>query len=134
MTLQAGVVRDRQPATPEDSVNSHKLARLTPLGRAQMIQRLVQGDALARVARQLGLSTTTVRRWWRRYQAEGPAGRVPPGQYLVNDFPVLSAGPTPEVPLDEWAFSITGEMNTNRRWPRPSWWAGCALDVTTWSR
>ncbi len=55
-------------------MNSHKLARLTPLGRAQMIQRLVQGDALARVARQLGLSTTTVRRWWRRYQAEGPAG------------------------------------------------------------
>src|SRR3954454_652903 len=31
-------------------------------------------------------------------------GRVPPGQYVVNDFPVLSAGPTPHTPLDEWTF------------------------------
>ena len=26
--------------------------------------------------------------------------RVPPGQYVVDDFPVLSAGPTPRTPLD----------------------------------
>ena len=24
--------------------------------------------------------------------------RVPPGQYVVDDFPVLSAGPTPRTP------------------------------------
>ena len=34
-------------------------------------------------------------------------GRVPPGQYVTEDFPVLSAGPTPHTPLDEWTFSIT---------------------------
>jgi transposase-like protein len=39
-----------------------------------MVQRLVAGEPLAAVARGLDLSTTTVRRWWRRYQAEGPAG------------------------------------------------------------
>ena len=39
---------------------------------------------------------------------EGPSGRVPPGQYLVDDFPVLSAGPTPHVSLDEWTFTIEG--------------------------
>ncbi|MGE0441941.1 MAG: leucine zipper domain-containing protein, partial [Gemmatimonadales bacterium] len=39
-----------------------------------MVRRLEGGEPLARVARQLGLSTTTVRRWWRRYQAEGAAG------------------------------------------------------------
>jgi transposase InsO family protein len=39
-----------------------------------MVQRLAAGEPLAAVARGLDLSTTTVRRWWRRYQAEGAAG------------------------------------------------------------
>ncbi|HYI22433.1 MAG TPA: sulfite oxidase-like oxidoreductase [Candidatus Limnocylindrales bacterium] len=34
--------------------------------------------------------------------------RLPPGQYLTNDFPVLSAGPTPHTPLSEWTLSIDG--------------------------
>ena len=34
---------------------------------------------------------------------------LPPGQYLVDGFPVLSAGPTPRVPVDRWEFTITGE-------------------------
>ena len=32
--------------------------------------------------------------------------RVPPGQYVTRDFPVLSAGPTPHVPLMDWTFSM----------------------------
>src|SRR5919202_2892687 len=36
------------------------------------------------------------------------SGRVPPGQYLTDDFPVLSAGPTPHTPLDEWTLTIEG--------------------------
>ena len=44
------------------------------------------------------------------------SGRVPPGQYLTDDFPVLSAGPTPHTPLDEWTFSLTGEVDESRRW------------------
>jgi DMSO/TMAO reductase YedYZ molybdopterin-dependent catalytic subunit len=36
------------------------------------------------------------------------ASRVPPGQYLTSDFPVLTAGPTPSIPLDRWSFSIDG--------------------------
>lgn len=39
-----------------------------------MVQRLVAGQSVAQVASGLDLSTTTVRRWWRRYQAEGLAG------------------------------------------------------------
>ena len=39
---------------------------------------------------------------------DGPPDRVPPGQYLTDDFPVLSAGPTPHTPLEEWTFSIEG--------------------------
>jgi DMSO/TMAO reductase YedYZ molybdopterin-dependent catalytic subunit len=34
--------------------------------------------------------------------------RLPPGQYLTRDFPVLSAGPTPHTPLEEWTFTIKG--------------------------
>lgn len=41
----------------------------------------------------------------RRDQDEAP-GRVPPGQYVTEDFPVLSAGPTPQVALDDWTFSV----------------------------
>ena len=37
--------------------------------------------------------------------------KLPPGQYLVDDFPVLSAGPTPRTPLSEWDFSIIGEVD-----------------------
>jgi DMSO/TMAO reductase YedYZ molybdopterin-dependent catalytic subunit len=39
------------------------------------------------------------------------AGLIPPGQYLVDDddFPVLSAGPTPSTPLEEWDFTIVDE-------------------------
>src|SRR5919198_625988 len=29
------------------------------------------------------------------------AGLTPPGQYLVDDFPVLTAGPTPDVALED---------------------------------
>ncbi|HYW25172.1 MAG TPA: sulfite oxidase-like oxidoreductase [Terriglobales bacterium] len=43
-------------------------------------------------------------------------GRLPPGQYLTQGFPVLSAGPTPHTPLSQWTFSITGEVDQQRRW------------------
>jgi len=39
-------------------------------------------------------------------RGDGPAGRVPPGQHVTDDFPVLSAGPTPRTSLDRWSFSL----------------------------
>jgi DMSO/TMAO reductase YedYZ molybdopterin-dependent catalytic subunit len=44
------------------------------------------------------------------------SSRVPPGQHVVGDFPVLSAGPTPRVPLDSWTFTINGEIDEPKRW------------------
>jgi len=44
------------------------------------------------------------------------AERVPPGQYLTNDFPVLSAGPTPRTPLDRWSFTIRGLVREPVTW------------------
>lgn len=51
-----------------------------------------------------------------RRQEPDDRDRLPPGQYLVRDFPVLSAGPTPHTPLDRWDFSITGEVDKPKRW------------------
>lgn len=34
--------------------------------------------------------------------------RLPPGQYEVKDFPVLSLGPTPHVSKDEWKIEVAG--------------------------
>ena len=42
--------------------------------------------------------------------------RVPPGQHLVDDFPVLSAGPTPHVAMSEWTFSVVGEVDEPKVW------------------
>jgi DMSO/TMAO reductase YedYZ molybdopterin-dependent catalytic subunit len=51
----------------------------------------------------------------RRREDADPA-RIPPGQYVTTDYPVLSAGPTPHTPLDRWDFSIGGEVDQPRRW------------------
>ena len=42
--------------------------------------------------------------------------RVPPGQYVTRDFPVLSAGPTPHTPLPEWSFTIDGAVDEPASW------------------
>ena len=42
--------------------------------------------------------------------------RIPPGQYLTEDFPVLSAGPTPHTPLDQWSFTIDGAVTQSVSW------------------
>jgi DMSO/TMAO reductase YedYZ molybdopterin-dependent catalytic subunit len=49
-----------------------------------------------------------------RDRAQGD--RLPPGQYQVRDFPVLSAGPTPHTPLSSWTFSVVGEIDEPRHW------------------
>ena len=52
----------------------------------------------------------------RRHSEPDQEGRVPPGQYVTPDFPVLSAGPTPRRPLESWSFSIEGEVDEPLRW------------------
>lgn len=45
-----------------------------------------------------------------------PVPDLPPGQYLTADFPVLSAGPTPRIRLDEWTFRIRTEKGLQTTW------------------
>jgi DMSO/TMAO reductase YedYZ molybdopterin-dependent catalytic subunit len=42
--------------------------------------------------------------------------KLPPGQYLVTDFPVLSAGPTPRVDTGTWRFRLQTETGQIREW------------------
>jgi DMSO/TMAO reductase YedYZ molybdopterin-dependent catalytic subunit len=42
--------------------------------------------------------------------------KLPPGQYLTTDFPVLSAGPTPNVSLDKWEFTIDEDGKVLKSW------------------
>lgn len=44
------------------------------------------------------------------------AERLPPGQYITEDFPVLSAGPTPRIQLVDWSFSIEGLVKEKAQW------------------
>ena len=53
---------------------------------------------------------------FRRRRPEVDPERVPPGQYVESDFPVLSAGPTPRVSLEGWAFTVGGQVGQERSW------------------
>jgi DMSO/TMAO reductase YedYZ molybdopterin-dependent catalytic subunit len=69
------------------------------------------------------------------------SNRLPPGQYVTDDFPVLSAGPTPAIPLQDWEFSLVTETGETHKW---SWSQFRALPsepvmtdihcVTRWSK
>ena len=42
--------------------------------------------------------------------------RTPPGQYVTDDFPVLSIGPAPSISTDRWSFSIKSETGATTSW------------------
>lgn len=76
-----------------------------------------------------------------RARPAADAGRIPPGQHLVDDFPVLSAGPTPDADLKTWTFVLEDGASPLAQW---TWEAFNALPqtelktdihcVTTWSK
>ena len=63
-----------------------------------------------------------------RRRGDADPTRLPPGQYLTDDFPVLSAGPTPHTPLAEWDFRIRGASDEPVSW---AWDAFLALPSET---
>src|SRR5436305_1692181 len=50
-----------------------------------------------------------VNRGFKGRRRQAGAGLIPPGQYVVDDFPVLTAGPTPFTSLEDWDFTIVDE-------------------------
>ena len=69
------------------------------------------------------------------------AARIPPGQHLVEDFPVLSYGPTPRFNPRKWDFRVLGLVEEPLRFSYQEFRA-LPLDrqradfhcVTTWSK
>jgi DMSO/TMAO reductase YedYZ molybdopterin-dependent catalytic subunit len=76
-----------------------------------------------------------------RRRSDADPARVPPGQYVTGDFPVLSAGPTPHTSLSDWDFTIRGMVKEPITW---TWTEFLALPsdtitvdihcVTKWSK
>jgi transposase InsO family protein len=55
--------------------NPHQNARMTPLGRVEMVRRIVEeGRPVGEVAAGFGVSERTARKWLARFRAEGAAG------------------------------------------------------------
>jgi DMSO/TMAO reductase YedYZ molybdopterin-dependent catalytic subunit len=63
----------------------------------------------------------------RRAEPERP---LPPGQHLTADFPVLSAGPTPNVDESRWELTVRTESGTEHRWDWAALQEMPAEDVT----
>jgi len=63
-----------------------------------------------------------------RRQEQGLIDRIPPGQYVTTDFPVLSAGPTPQIKLGEWTFALQLNGSMLGEW---TWAEFQALPQTT---
>ncbi len=67
--------------------------------------------------------------------------RLPPGQYVTNDFPVLSVGPTPRIAPQTWRFDLWRGPRPLKSWswdefealPRTRW-TGDIHCVTKWSK
>jgi DMSO/TMAO reductase YedYZ molybdopterin-dependent catalytic subunit len=72
-----------------------------------------------------------ISRGFRGRRESADPGRIPPGQYLTPDFPVLSAGPTPHTPFEDWSFTIRGSVEEPRTW---SWDEFLALPSETVTR
>jgi DMSO/TMAO reductase YedYZ molybdopterin-dependent catalytic subunit len=56
---------------------------------------------------------------------------LPPGQYLTEDFPVLSAGPTPRIDTAEWQFTVRNENDEITTWNWDELQALGAEDIAT---
>jgi DMSO/TMAO reductase YedYZ molybdopterin-dependent catalytic subunit len=65
-----------------------------------------------------------------RPRREIDPARIPPGQYVVEDFPVLSAGPTPRTPTSEWSFTLDGAIGSALSW---NWAQFTALESETFT-
>lgn len=91
--------------------------------------------------------TTTKQRWAREGKfltgrvARPESDRLPPGQHLVRDWPVLDLGVQPRIPLDHWRLDVTGAVEQPVSWDWATFRAQRQTSevtdihcVTTWSR
>lgn len=91
--------------------------------------------------------TLTKQRWAREGKfltgrvARPESDRLPPGQHLVRDWPVLDLGMQPRIPLESWRLDVTGAVEHPVSWDWTAFRAQKQTQettdihcVTTWSR
>src|SRR6201987_1251935 len=77
----------------------------------------------------MSMDETSISRGFRSKRHEQTAkDRLPPGQYLTSDFPILSAGPTPQIKVANWNLALQLCGSLLRKW---SWAEFEALPQTT---
>src|SRR5215813_3224372 len=77
----------------------------------------------------ISMEETPISRGFRsRRPEQTPKDRVPPGQYVTTEFPVLSAGPTPQTKVADWNFVLQLDGSLLGKW---SWAEFEALPQTT---
>ncbi len=76
-----------------------------------------------------------------RRRPANPEARIPPGQHVVGDFPVLTAGATPRVRPETWTLTLSGEIDEPVTWTwrefleLPNEDVTCDIHcVTSWSK
>src|SRR5262249_5550275 len=75
------------------------------------------------------MNDTPISRGFRsKRQEHAPEVRLPPGQYVTADFPILSAGPTPQTKLEDWSLALEVSGSLVGKW---SWAEFEALPQTT---
>ena len=80
----------------------------------------------------IAMDEITISRGFRsKRQEQTPKNRLPPGQYVTTDFPVLSAGPTPQIKLGDWTFALQLGGSLLGKW---NWAEFEALPQTTIKR
>jgi len=75
------------------------------------------------------------------HAARPESERLPPGQHLVKNWPVLDLGQQPAVPKESWRLDIDGEVDRPQSWTWQSFMGQPQISavsdihcVTTWSR
>ena len=71
---------------------------------------------------------TPISRGFRGHRPAVDNARVPPGQHVVEEFPVLSVGSTPHTPLEQWTFQLSGAVDQPVSW---TWGELLALPAET---
>jgi DMSO/TMAO reductase YedYZ molybdopterin-dependent catalytic subunit len=83
----------------------------------------------------------TTRGFVGKHRGGGDAARIPPGQHVTTDFPVLTAGPTRHIDTATWTFALKSGPRVVKTW---TWAEFNALPqteiqrdihcVTTWTK
>jgi DMSO/TMAO reductase YedYZ molybdopterin-dependent catalytic subunit len=97
--------------------------------RQSRIMRVTSAATRTPATRDAIMSEPPISRGFRaRQRPDVDPRRLPPGQHVTTDFPVLSTGPTPRVRLETWNLAVQDGGSLLAKW---NWAQFAALPQTT---